>query len=305
MTEIEETSMRTKTRGRTRAAMSLAAVLLPALLLTTIGTSCMSEADIMSPPSDRPGGDSVAARPLIGITATVTKKSAASPLAYARAVHEAGGVPVILPTIDDDRLRAELVRRLDGLVLIGGRDVPPSAYGEEPHETVEAMPDERWAFEPKLIEAWLETGKPILGVCLGLQMTNVVRGGSLIQDIPTQVGTSIVHRNPPEAKESAVHRVAIAADSRLHEIFKTDSIMVASSHHQAVKRLGRGLRETAHADDGVIEALELPEHRWAVFVQWHPEQMERAHRETLFGSLVGSCEPRQARTGKPSMPPKG
>ena len=280
--------MKTSSAGWTRAVKSRVAAVLPALLLATIGTSCVGEADKTSPPPDRPGGDSSAPRPLIGITSTVTNNAVASPLTYARAVHEAGGIPVILPTIDDDRLRAELVQRLDGLVLIGGRDIPPSTYGEQPHETVEVMPDERWASESKLIEAWLATGKPILGVCLGLQMTNVVRGGSLIQDIPTQVGTSVVHRNPPETKEWAVHRVAIAADSRLRAMFETDSIMVASSHHQAVKRLGGGLRVTARADDGVVEALELPEHPWAVFVQWHPEQMDQAHRATLFGSLVRS-----------------
>ena len=261
-------------------------------------------------------------RPLIGITSTVKKEMAIAPLDYARAVREAGGVPVILPAIDDDALRAEYVDRLDGLILIGGGDVPPSAYGEKPRETVEPMPEARWNNESKLIDQWLKSGKPLLGVCLGAQMTNVVLGGSLVQDIPSQIGNKVVHGRPPEKKDDKktagdkspesdeasqtdqsgkaakkkkekkppiTHSVTIVPESRLHKILGKDRVTVISSHHQAVKRLGRGLRAAAHSDDDLIEAIELPGHRWAIFVQWHPERMGGKHREALFGSLIRAC----------------
>jgi putative glutamine amidotransferase len=234
-----------------------------------------------------------------------------SPLAYAQAVEEAGGTPVILAPTDDDAVRTEYVRRLDGLVLSGGADIPPAAYGEKPHATVKVMPTARWEFESKLIDEWLATGKPVLGICLGTQAANVVRGGTLVQDLPSEVGGKVIHGKPPAEKgkdadakavpdegtkkpEAAkpvpiTHRVALAADSRLRAIFGTDELTVVSSHHQAVERLGRGLRAAAHSDDGVVEALELPDHPWAVFVQWHPERMDGGHRQTLFGALVRAC----------------
>ncbi|MBN2218138.1 MAG: gamma-glutamyl-gamma-aminobutyrate hydrolase family protein [Pirellulales bacterium] len=262
---------------------------------------------------------SSAGRPLIGITSTIKDRSAVVPMAYAQAVRDSGGVPVILPAIDDETLRAEYVRRLDGLILIGGDDVPPSAYGETPHKTVEPMPAARWAAESKLVDQWLATGKPVLGICLGLQLTNVVRGGSLVQDLPSEVGRAVVHAHPPENQDDGkkppraasqedvkrdankkqpnaakrppiTHQVALAPDSRLRKILGVDQLVVVSSHHQAAKRLGRGLHAAAHSDDGAVEALEIPEHPWAEFVQWHPERMDRAHQRALFGSLIRACQ---------------
>jgi len=279
-----------KTRRRKSPPGSLAAV-----MTAVVAASCAG------PAVESPSDAGSATRPLIGITSTIKDESAASPLDYARAVEEAGGLPVILPPIDDDALRAQYVRRLDGLVLSGGPDVPPAAYGEKPHKTVKPMPAARWESESKLIEAWLASGKPVLGICLGAQVINVVRGGSLIQDLPSQIGGAVAHAGRPDKEDSggargprtaagktksATHRVAIAADSRLHAIFGRDEITVASSHHQAVKRLGRGLRATAHSDDGLIEAIELPKHPWALFVQWHPERMNRKHRDVLFGAFI-------------------
>ncbi|MBN1588025.1 MAG: gamma-glutamyl-gamma-aminobutyrate hydrolase family protein [Pirellulales bacterium] len=298
--------MKRQREKRTRAARGRLAVLLMAL----------AAAACTAPSAEPPVAARSGARPLIGITSTVRKRSVTVPLAYARAVYEAGGAPVIVPAVDDDALRAEFVRRLDGLVLTGGGDVPPSAYGEEPHATVKLMTEARWNFEPKLIDQWLDSGKPLLGVCLGAQMVNVVQGGSLVQDVPGEVGRSVVHAHPPDKKDSEkkktraesdgkkkavekepiTHRVTLAADSRLREILGVDQLTVVSSHHQAARRLGRGIRAAAHSDDGVIEALEIPDHRWAVFVQWHPEQMDRAHRQALFGSLVRACG--SAHTGK-------
>ena len=227
------------------------------------------------------------ARPLIGITSVyeVDKEnpSAASTtvdFAYVKAVSENGGVPVVLPTIDDWHALQQYVDLLDGLVLVGGADIPPSAYGQQPHETVKLLPKQRYDFERKLIALWLASGKPVLGVCLGMQFTNVVAGGTLIQDIPSQVATTVGHRR--------CHSVRIEQGSLLAQILGTDQVLVHSNHHQAVKDVGYGLRVIARSEDGVIEALERFDGGFGLFVQWHPELMadNTAHRDAIYGALV-------------------
>ena len=226
-------------------------------------------------------------RPLIGITSVyeVDKEnpSAASTtvdFAYVKAVAENGGVPVVLPTIDDRHILQQYVDMLDGLVLVGGADIPPSAYGQQPHETVKPLPKQRYDFERKLISLWLTSGKPVLGVCLGMQFTNVVAGGTLIQDIPSQVTTTVGHRR--------CHTVNIEPGSLLAQILGAERVRVYSNHHQAVNRVGNGLRVIARSEDGVIEALERIDDGFGLFVQWHPELMtdDMAHRDAIYGALV-------------------
>jgi putative glutamine amidotransferase len=240
------------------------------------------------------------ALPRIGITCVYkgseeTRKGQLSvSMAYVLAVREAGGLPVVVPPLaaKDEEARAQYTALLDGLVLVGGRDVPPSAYGEEPHATVKPLPEQRFAFESKLIHDWLATNKPLFGICLGAQMTNVALGGSLVQDIPSQVGKHVIHRG-----EGAGHTVALKPESRLAQIFGRQELRVNSSHHQAVKRLGRGLRVAATAPDGVIEAVEFQDKRFGLFVQWHPERMEDAIRLPLFRAFVKACR-RDSREGR-------
>ena len=221
-------------------------------------------------------------RPLIGVTSTVDieKKTNYVPWQYAKAVWEAGGVPLVIPNLHETpEVIDDYTARLDGLVIIGGKDIPPAAYGEKPHESVKVMPLARWEFDRRLIAAWLKTDKPILGICLGAQMTNVLLGGALVQDIPTQIGETVAHRK-------TIHAVNVLSGTRLASILGSERLEVYSNHHQAVKRLGRGLRICARADDGVVEATELAGDRWGVFVQWHPARMEESHRLKVFGSLV-------------------
>jgi putative glutamine amidotransferase len=232
-------------------------------------------------------------RPLIGITSVYEpaegKKSAQATagFAYARAVAENGGVPVVLPTVDDEEILQKYLEVLDGLVLIGGDDIPPEAYGEQPHETVQVLAKERYEFERKLIARWLAGGKPLLGVCLGMQFTNVVAGGTMIQDIPSEIGTQVKHRG--------YHRVQIEPASRLAKFLGATEASVLSSHHQAVDQLGKNLRPIAHAEDGIVEALERTDGKFGLFVQWHPESMtDRAHRDAIYGALVRACAPRTA-----------
>jgi len=225
-------------------------------------------------------------RPLIGITSVYRPAEPNIPartqtnFAYVRAVAENGGIPVVLPTVECEAALQRYVEELDGLVLVGGADIPPSAYGETPHETVEVLTSQRYEFERKLIASWLASDKPVLGVCLGMQFTNVVSGGSLIQDIPSEVGREVTHRG-------RYHHVRIAPDSSLATILGASEARVLSYHHQAVDDIGRNLKVIAWSDDGVNEALERVDGGFGLFVQWHPESGDdRQHRDAIYGALV-------------------
>ena len=238
-------------------------------------------------------GNNRSSRPLIGITSVYQvdkdngSASTVTGFDYVKAVAENGGVPVILPTISNEEILLQYVKDLDGLVLIGGDDIPPDAYGRQPHETVKIMPKQRYNFERQLISAWLSSGKPILGVCLGMQFTNVVSGGTLIQDIPSQVGTKVDHRKK-------YHRVRIEPNSSLEIFLDNEEAMVYSSHHQAVDKIGKNLKVIAHADDGVVEAAERVEGGFGLFVQWHPESMKDiVHRDAIYGALVRAAAQRK------------
>jgi putative glutamine amidotransferase len=192
---------------------------------------------------------------------------------------------VVLPTVDQGAIIERYVGELDGLVLVGGADIPPSAYGETAHETVRPLTSQRWEFERKLIAAWLASDKPILGVCLGMQFANVVLGGSMIQDIPSEVGTEVNHR--------AYHRVRIEPGSSLATILGTSEARVLSYHHQAVDDVGANLRVIAWSADGVQEAMERIEGGFGLFVQWHPESGDdRGQRDAIYGALVRAAAAR-------------
>jgi len=198
--------------------------------------------------------------PLIGI-ASLTGEN------YVQAVRESGGIPVVLPNTGGNEARIpEYLDLLDGLLLPGGADIPPSEYGEEPHESVEELDRDRFEFERILVREWIErTDKPLLGICLGSQWINVAAGGSLVQDIPTEVKTN--HRDTN-------HPVALEPGSRLAGILGATELEVNSFHHQAADRIGRGLRAVATAPDGVVEATETTDPgRFLIGVQWHPEKM--------------------------------
>ncbi len=250
-------------------------VILLWLVILTSCVGCRSTSDL--------------AKPLIGITSVYKvdeNDGSASTMVgfvYVEAVAENGGVPVVLPTVTNEDILQRYVQELDGLVLVGGDDVPPSAYGQQPHDTVKILPMQRYNFERKLISLWLSSGKPLLGICLGMQFTNVVSGGSLIQDIPSQVGIEVAHLRK-------YHRVRIEPGSSLAKLLGTQEAMVYSSHHQAVDKLGRKLKVIAHTEDGVIEALECLNCRFGLFVQWHPEQMDDTeHRNAIYGGLIQAC----------------
>jgi len=231
--------------------------------------------------------------PLIGITSVFqpvewdTVGRTTTNMSYINAVLENGGLPVVLPPVRSEAAIEAYLEELDGLVLVGGMDVPPSVYGEKADSTVDSLSAKRFWFESRLIKSWIEnTEKPILGICLGCQFTNVMSGGSLIQDLPSEVGDKVVHRQ----QGGASHVIALEKSTRLHAILDVDTLTVNSYHHQAVERVGQNLVVTAHAGDGLIEGLEFPGERFGIFVQWHPEAMPFEHRQKIFGAFVKACK---------------
>ncbi len=194
-------------------------------------------------------------------------------LAYSQCVLEAGGIPVHFPSFPTEEMIYEIVSVIDGLVLSGGADIHPSFYGEEITAPIFLSPDQRTEFDLQFFHAALKTDKAILAICHGMQLVNVALGGSLYQDVPAQLPVSLVNHRAPEARAHARHRVRVESASKLAAIFEgMPEFEVTSTHHQAVKILGKGLKVNARSPDGLVEGIELPDFPKVLGVQWHPEQ---------------------------------
>jgi len=211
---------------------------------------------------------------------------------YRDALVRAGAQPIRLMPVPDDRV-PELLARVDCLLLTGGPDIDPQAYGEQPHATVRVMPRERQQFDFALAREALVRQMPTLGICLGAQELNVVLGGSLVQDIPSEVPRSLSHRqNALEQFRRGVHQIELVPGTRLAGLYGGQrTIAVNSAHHQAADGLGKGLVVAARSTDGVIEAFEAPALAFLIGVQFHPEmQTEPAGlHDGLFDEFVKEC----------------
>jgi putative glutamine amidotransferase len=230
-------------------------------------------------------------RPLIGIPPCLDERGRWRPdreyhyadVAYARAVAEAGGIPVYLPQQEDVETLAE---RIDGLLLPGGGDFAPQrAYPVG--VAFDVVPARQLAFDDALLAAALERDRPVLGICYGMQLLALHSGGSLHFDVASDVPGSHEHRF---ADPGARHDVHVEAASRLRDVLATERASVNSRHHQAVADAGRA-RVSARSEDGLVEAVELSGARFALGVQWHPESLDAGHRKQLFGAFVRACEP--------------
>ena len=208
---------------------------------------------------------------------------------YTDAVELAGGVPVVLPVVDDPALVDEQLDLVDGLVLTGGPDLSPSLYGARKHPKTRLMLPARQVYDLELARAAVRRDIPVLGICGGLQLVNVAFGGDLVQHLPDEVGDRVPHRVEGGAYTS--HEVIVQPHSRLHRILGVERLAVNSGHHQAASKVGGGLRVTARAPDGVIEALELKGDIFCVCVQWHPEILARESDANLalFRALVDAA----------------
>lgn len=228
-------------------------------------------------------------RPIIGITSYAEQArwgvwdapAALIPMAYVRAVERAGGRPLLVPPSED--AVEETLDALDGLLFSGGADLDPELYDAEPHPATDGVRPERDRAELALLEAALERDMPVLAVCRGSQVLNIARGGDLVQHLPDVVGDER-HKHTPG--EFADHDVDLNAGTRLQDLLG-DRAPVKSHHHQGYGRLGEGLVEAARADDGTVEAIEDPSHRFALGVLWHPEEGEDFK---LFEALVEEAQ---------------
>jgi putative glutamine amidotransferase len=238
--------------------------------------------------------------PLIGVSTSITvdrqPERAHVNTAYLRAIQGAGGIPVLLPPPIDGEALTGLWPRLDGLVLTGGGDIDPRHFGEERHPATCEVSGARDVLEIGLVHRALEDDVPLFAICRGLQVVNVALGGSLHQDIADQMRSPIQH-SQTAPRDQPTHRVKVTGEgTRLGKILAALELEVNSMHHQAIKTLGRGLREVARASDGIVEGLELADaDRFVVGVQWHPEELvarDPAARH-LFAALVGAARARR------------
>jgi putative glutamine amidotransferase len=234
--------------------------------------------------------------PIVGITSygRDEKRRFRVSVDYVDAVRRAGGLPIILPP--GEPAIDVLFAHLDALVLSGGGDLAPERYGGAGHPTVYNVDPERDAFELALVRRIVRTGRPALCICRGSQVLNVALGGSLVAHLPDVVGDTLAHREPdpdgPAGETRPVrHGVSVCPDTHLRRILGVDHGEPASWHHQAVQQVAPGLEVAATAEDGTIEAVEMPEHPWLVGVQWHPEitAAQDPVQQRLFDALVAAA----------------
>jgi len=242
--------------------------------------------------------------PVIGITsdtASADRGAIGEPLyilaqRYVDAGVDAGAIPLILPPTPTSTARRRLLARLDGLIISGGDfDIHPNHYGEKPIKPLGNIKAERSDFELEMAAAALKEDLPVLGICGGAQAINVALGGSLYQDIRAQVPGAQEHQQSRKAVQRG-HRITIQPRTLLKKIVGRSHTEVNTTHHQAVKTLGRCLIVNATASDGVVEGIESTGHTFVIGVQWHPEILasRQRHQRNIFSALVARAARRRA-----------
>ena len=235
-------------------------------------------------------------KPMIGLLAEVDDdlKSGVRHL-YVAAIEKAGGLPLLLPYVEDDAVIDAFVALCDGFFFTGGMDIDPKRYGEEKSTLCGEMQPHRDDLEFRVIEKVLAADKPIIAVCRGAQLVNTVFGGKLYQDISDETETAILHQQKEGALDFS-HEVSILADTPLLRLLGCDRIRVNSFHHQAVKVLGRGLAVMAAADDGMVEAFYAPDVGYLRAYQWHPERLAAVdgYSRMIFEDFINVCKGNEA-----------
>ncbi len=233
-------------------------------------------------------------KPLIGITPGLQDDEVYALVhrGYMDSITASGGLPVLLPLSSDPAILEESIARCDGIVFSGGADVDPSVYGEFPRPQCGSISPLRDEMELTLLRMLSERrDRPVLAICRGMQVMNVALGGDLYQDLPTDYPHDVIAHRQHQPGQYPSHDVIVTMSSPLDIIVHTGTIRVNSLHHQAIRRLGRGLVPCGVAPDGVMEAIYLQEHPFFLGVQWHPERMyshDDASR-ALFSAFVESC----------------
>ncbi len=207
---------------------------------------------------------------------------------YLDAIRESGGIPVILPLHVSAEDAVQILDHCDGLVMTGGHDVSPELYGEEKKETCGILCEARDALEQALYRRAVDQDKAVLGICRGLQTMNVLEGGTLYQDMPTEVDSQVEHHGKPPY-DQVIHHVDLR--SGLASLLGISRLGVNSYHHQAIKTLGAELEVMAQSDDGLVEAVRHKQKRFVWAVQWHPEfsfWVDENSRK-IFQAFVDAC----------------
>lgn len=234
-------------------------------------------------------------RPVIGITAgyNYDKKLAFIKEGYCEGVNEAGGIAIMLPLTDNEEILLQMIDTCDGFLLTGGPDVDAKYFDEENLPFNQEISPIRDAVELFIAKKAIKLNKSVLGICRGIQVMNVALGGNLYQDIHAQIKDSILIKHSQDApKWYPTHKVSIKRGSKLWNTCKNDIISVNSFHHQAIKDVAKDCQVTAKSSDGIIEAIEHIENKFAVGVQWHPELMWQSDPEflNLFKDFIISCK---------------
>lgn len=236
-------------------------------------------------------------RPVIGIPCQADfREGSKRPIygnnrTYVHAVEDAGGLPILIPMLRDLHNLEDLLPRLDGILFSGGIDIQPSLYGEQTLPELSEFDRQLDEFEITVANWALQEDIPILGVCRGMQLLNVVLGGSLYQDISSQRPKSLEHRRRDMPRTALTHEVMVEEGSLMEQVLGTRQLWINSLHHQAVKEPGKGVRISGVAEDGIAELLEVPEHRFLLGVQGHPEEIygQIEFFSKLFAAFVNAC----------------
>jgi len=234
-------------------------------------------------------------KPVIGITTNHSTNTFGQPLillqqSYVKAILQAGGVPVLIPSLVADDGWDALYTRLNGILFSGGGDIGLEHAPGDPHSRIDDVDPERDSVELKLLNAAASDGKPFLGICRGCQVMNVALGGTLYTHIPDQLPGALDHSYPGNMRRVLVHQVKIEEGTHIAEIFGEPIIRVNSLHHQGLKDIAPSLRVAGFAPDGLVEAIELPEHPFGLAVQWHPEWLtDQEGTRNLFAKFVNAA----------------
>ena len=235
-------------------------------------------------------------QPVIGITTYHDKDAIGLPIvmiyqAYVQAIMQAGGVPVLIPSVLAESGWDILYKRLDGILLAGGGDISLEHFKGDEHLRIDGVDPQRDSVELSLFRAAYADGKPFLGICRGIQLVNVGLGGTLYTHIPDQHPNSIDHTYPGNMRTVLAHEVKVEEGTRFAELVGEPILKVNSLHHQGLKDVAPELRITAYAPDGLVEAVELPGHPFGQAVQWHPEWLtDQLPTRKLFKAFVVAAD---------------
>lgn len=234
-------------------------------------------------------------KPLIGITTRNGKDADGHPLtalqhSYINAIVQAGGMPILIPSMLSEEDFTGLYSLLAGILFTGGGDVSLEYFNGSAHPRIGEVDKRRDTTEITLMRAAVNDGKPLLGICRGAQVMNVALGGTLYTHIHDQVNGALDHDYPGDLRKVIVHPVNVDESTRSAEIFGETLLHVNSLHHQGLKDIAPGLRVAGHAPDGLVEVVEIPDHPYAVAVQWHPEWLtDQPAMQKLFKSFVDAA----------------